>query len=74
MGLACLAGRGNNRRGRSRWRTEGIESQKRGGGRGGVGLIVKEAWTLFSRELLIASSFKYEIECHVCCDNYFSLN
>ena len=38
MGLACLAGRGDNRRGRSRWRTEGVESQKRGGGRKGKGV------------------------------------
>ena len=62
MGLACLAGSRDNRWGRSRWRIEGNESQERGRrrGRGGVGLIVKEAWPPFSRQLLIASSFNYE--------------
>lgn len=74
MGLACLAVSGDNRWGRSRWRTEGIARQKRGAGRGRVRLIVKEACPFFSRELLVASSFNYEIECHVCCNKYFSLN
>ena len=48
---------------------------EKGKGEGKICLIVKEAWPLFSRELLLtASLLNYEIECYLCRDSYFSLN
>lgn len=45
-----------------------------GEGRGLICLIVKEAWPFFSREPLLHLPFRDEIECCVCCDNYFSFS
>lgn len=47
---------------------------EKGRRRGRVCLIGREAWPLFSSELLIVSSFNYKVKCHVCCDSYFLLN